>query len=214
VVQSLRVMVSRHDVVAQEAVRVAFVVRQLAGVKIDDVVLSSNGRAVQAGEVPHFVCNGVVRAGRVAADPEPADHLSPTIECDSAAECDDASRNLTHSRPLRLERRVEGVRVVEAIEGAGREICRGLRVGRLCERIEIRRRKSELVVAEVIRGAGLGDGDRAAAGPGVGIAANNRAKNALPVDHSRPHPVWREQTSIPVGRLHNRRELGLQATYG
>jgi hypothetical protein len=214
VVQLLaRHTLSRRDVVAQEAVWVAFVVRQFAGVKIHDVVLSRGGRAVKAGEVAHSVCDGVVRAGCVAADPEPADHLPVAIERDSAAECDDASRNLTHSRPLRLERRVERVRIVEPIEGAGREVCRRLRVGRLYERIEIGRRKSELAVAEVIRGAGLGDGDRAAAGPSVGIAANNRAKNALSVDHSRPHPIRLEQTSVPVRRLHHRRELGLQVSY-
>ena len=65
----------RRDVVPQEAVWVAFVVRQFAGAKIHDVVLSDSGGGIQAGEVAHSVGDRVVRAGCVAADAEPADHL-------------------------------------------------------------------------------------------------------------------------------------------
>jgi hypothetical protein len=42
-------------------------------------------RDVQAGEVAHPVCYGVVRAGRVPANPKSADHLAVHVERDSAA---------------------------------------------------------------------------------------------------------------------------------
>jgi hypothetical protein len=54
------------------------VVRQFTGAEIRDVVRIR--RAVEAGEMTRPVCDGVVRAGRVAADPKPTDHLAVDAE--------------------------------------------------------------------------------------------------------------------------------------
>ena len=65
---------------AKVAVRVAEVVRQFAGAKIHNVVVTRSD--VQAGGGAHPVCDGVIRARRVAADPKAADHLTVHIERD------------------------------------------------------------------------------------------------------------------------------------
>jgi hypothetical protein len=119
--QQESVTLSGRDVVAEVAVRVSDVVRQFGRAEVHDVVRTR--LAVQAGEMAHPVGDRVVRAGRVAANPEPVDHLPVRVERDSAPKCDDTARNLTNPRPLRLKCRVEGVGIVQPMrEPAGKVV--------------------------------------------------------------------------------------------
>jgi hypothetical protein len=55
---------------------VAKVVGQIARGKVRDVVRAGTARrAIQPGEVAHAIGDGVIRACRVSAHPQPTDHL-------------------------------------------------------------------------------------------------------------------------------------------
>ena len=92
----------------------ADVVRQLARPEIHDVVRARS--AVQPSETAHLVGNGVIRACRVTADAEPANHLPALVEWDTTTECDDAAGNPADPGPLFLELRIERIGIVQSIE--------------------------------------------------------------------------------------------------
>ena len=108
--------------------RVAKVVGQFARGEVRDVVLAGLGRAVQPGEVAHAIGNGMIRARRVSAHPQPTDHLPIRIEWDATAESDDATGHAANSRSLRLEFRIERIGIVQPVERASREAA-GRRAG-------------------------------------------------------------------------------------
>src|SRR3984893_3516267 len=72
----------RRNILAEEAVRMADVVRQLARSEVHDVVRT--GSAVQPGEPTHPERNGVIGARRIATGPDPANHLPSHVEWNTA----------------------------------------------------------------------------------------------------------------------------------
>lgn len=153
-------------------------------------------RAVEAGGLAHLIGDGVIGAGCVAADAEPADHVARLVERHAAAESDDAAGDIAEAGSLRLKLRIEWIGVVQSVQRPA-----GLR-----RPVEHRGREREIRIAEIIRRARLGDGDRAAARPGV-AGLDHGAKNALTIDDGGPHQIGLEETAIAA--LHDRRQLFL-----
>lgn len=146
---------------------------------------------IEPSSPSHSIRNNVIRAGGVATDAQPADHLAVFIQRNAAAEGDDAARDAVDPRPLRIEFWVERIGVVQSIK----------RSARLCWGVEVRSRDGELAVAESIRRERLRHCNITAARPRVAFGieifrADNRADNAFAIDDSRPHHAWREQSAI------------------
>ena len=134
----------------------ADVVRQLARSEVHDVVRT--GSAVQPGEPTHPERNGVIGARRIATDPEPANHLPSHVEWNTTTKCDDAAGDFADPRSLFLEFGIERVGIVQSVEGPSREGGRDGGIGRLGEGVKIGSRECCLVVAEIVGGAGFGNG--------------------------------------------------------
>ena len=178
--------------------------RRLAGGCVNDVVSIARRHAcrdvVESGRVAHAVSDGMVGAGRVAADPQPADDLAArSVEGDAAAEGDDPAG--VPDRRWRLTKlRIEGIRIVEPVE----------RPAGLGRRIEIGGRQRQRGIAEIVRRFRLGDGDLTAARPRVSIrlvGVDDGTQIALAVDDCGPHPVGLENAAICVGLLRDRNQL-------
>src|SRR3984893_3787856 len=140
----------RRNILAEEAVRMADVVRQLARSEVHDVVRT--GSAVQPGEPTHPERNGVISARRIAT------HLPSHVEWNTTTKCDDAAGDFADPRSLFLEFGIERVGIVQSVEGPSREGGRDGGIGRLGEGVKSGSRECCLVVAEIVGGAGFGNG--------------------------------------------------------
>ena len=185
-----------------------------AGCGVDDIVGFVGSDAwwgfVQPGQFAHAEGDCVVGAGTVAADAERADHVAVDVEGDAAAEGDDAAWCGTQSWfRQRKVAGIEGVGVVQAVERAARlrgsvEICGGER---------------QAVIAEIVRGACLGDGNGAAARPDIERwrelgRTDHRTQHAFAVDDRRPHAVRFENAAIAVGKVHDGAQFRLHGRDG
>ena len=107
----------RRDVVTNVTMGMTEIVWQFANGQIRDVVgASTAGRAVQACELAHPERNRMIRAGRVAANAQSADHLAARVERDTAAKRDNAARDFPQTGSLLLEVRIERIGVVQTVQ--------------------------------------------------------------------------------------------------